>query len=597
MLPYIDGLVQERHQHIPITMSTQVDKTTVADEERNWLKAITQDDGDLARSILSGMAQPRLDLMLQYRDVLSPGVLKHVQCQCVLTASSYIPDNAWCLAALFNAHKVLNAMREYGVSARQKSSHGNTFLHCIIAYASTQGEERETKCKKTIIFMRSLMTDDEYRDVFLAENEDGVRPLELASHLGTFILFQFLFDTNQIYLKKTQELAFYTVHYHDITEYITGNRFARSPLHGMMLLDYKNLNDKSTNILFQTDPMLTWFTAVAYSNSPFIVLNALMQLITIISRITSLAIIDMKEKLVTQQNSDNVTNGTTIHTYNNSPADTVLLCLLLYNVCQALLSIMFTLATVIFLKMNTKSKWVYRTVSGPKTLVVQTKINTLSSLTSSICIAVMSILFIKEHFEEGGFVIVSSFVHGMVLLVALAGVWDVLYFVQLIPGLSLYVVAVQRMLLDLASFSIIMALFFASYAFTFHLLSEGPVGIQSTMYNTFRLMLNMFSFPDEESTLQVFHVIFIFLLVYLLWNIVIAIFSSTFEHIRKHKEVIARVQALSVTLMFQDMLPTLLQPIRNHLLKKYLIFEDGNIYVTKVVMKPVHGESLGADAS
>ena len=108
-------------------------------------------------------------------------------------------------------------------------------------------------------------------------------------------------------------------------------------------------------------------------------------------------------------------------------------------------------------------------------------------------------------------------------------------------------------------------------------------------------MLNMFSFAQSESTLQIFHVIFIILLVYLLWNIVIAIFSSTFEHIRKHKEIIARVQALSVTLVFQDILPKLLQPIRNHLLKKYLVFEDGIIYVTKVVMKPVHGESTGVD--
>ena len=246
-----------------ITMSTEVNGAPAVEEYGAWLEAITREDGYLARSLLGDRGPSRSGLMLQHTHLQSSGILEHIKRQCVLTSSPYIPDNILCLATIFNARNVLNILREFGISATERNSYKNNFLHCIIAYASTKSEACEIHCKNTIIFMRSLMTDDEHRDVLLAENNDGVRPLELASHLGTFILFQFLFDSKPIYLKKTRDLAFYTVYYYDITEYITGSRLVRDPLHGMMLLDSNKLYDKSQKSLFK---LSQWWHGASFTN-------------------------------------------------------------------------------------------------------------------------------------------------------------------------------------------------------------------------------------------------------------------------------------------------------------------------------------------
>ena len=192
----------------------------MCDEEQQWLNAIIQDDGDLTRSILSHASSLRI-----------------IQSKCVMTSSSYVPDNAVCLAALFMARKVIEVMLEFGVPITQTNSQNNTFLHCMIAFASTQSEYHETQYTKTINWIKSAFSCDDFRCVISTENHDGLRPLELAAHLGTFIVFTSFFETEGIYLSKTQELSFHTVQYYDITDYVTGKRFYTGGLNDRSKLD------------------------------------------------------------------------------------------------------------------------------------------------------------------------------------------------------------------------------------------------------------------------------------------------------------------------------------------------------------------------
>ena len=44
-----------------------------------------------------------------------------------------------------------------------------------------------------------------YKEIVLAENQIGLRPLELASHLGCMAIFKFIFESDVIYMTMVEE--------------------------------------------------------------------------------------------------------------------------------------------------------------------------------------------------------------------------------------------------------------------------------------------------------------------------------------------------------------------------------------------------------
>ena len=176
--------------------------------ELRWISAIVYDKPELAREILQEDIHSSLSLCNFVCN--KENVVKLIQTQSSITTSQYIPDKAWCMAAVFNSRKVLQVMREFDVPINQVNHHGNTFLHSVIAYASIHSEDIECNFLRNVAFMKSLLTEDEFKTVLLAEDNDGLRPLELAAHLGTFIIFKFLFESEGVYMAKTLDLGFYT---------------------------------------------------------------------------------------------------------------------------------------------------------------------------------------------------------------------------------------------------------------------------------------------------------------------------------------------------------------------------------------------------
>ena len=120
-------------------------------------------------------------------------------------------------------------------------------------------------------YIQSLLSDNDYKQILMAENEKGLRPLELASHFGMFALFTSIFDSSPLYVTRSMDHSFYTIQYYDITEYVTGNRFSKSPPYTMMFLEEKSLKHSRIRYVFLEDPMKTWFSALLYSNTPIII--------------------------------------------------------------------------------------------------------------------------------------------------------------------------------------------------------------------------------------------------------------------------------------------------------------------------------------
>ena len=557
--------------------------------ELRWISAIVYDKPELTREILREDIHSSLSLCNFV--CTNENVVKLIQTRSSITNSQYIPDKAWCMAAVFNSRKVLQVMREFDVPINQVNHHGNTFLHSVIAYAATHSEDMESNFVRNVAFMKSLLTEDEFKTVLLTENHDGLRPLELAAHLGTFIIFKFLFECEGVYMAKTLDLGFYVVQYFDITEYVEGERLFKSPAYTMMYLDNSKLGRKSTRDAFLEDPMATWFNYINYSNMPALLIWAFLRILFIISFLGTLLLTRNRSQHKLQcdwvNHSDSVNS---VKSMGNNVYDALLVVFVAYDLGYLLfIVICYLVLSVVHLTLLKNTNWLMQNVSGKKTVVAYLKFYLFFQFLNLIGVLITCVLVVHMLLSGQSHDILSwKIMDTMVLVAVCASVWDVSYFLQLVPILNLYVIAVQRMLIDFVAFSVIFLLFFLSYSFGFYVLMDNSNDFVSSLYETFRLMLNMVSFSQSSHNLQFLHVAFIFMMVFVLLNVLIGIFTTSFEYVYKNKDVIMRVQSLSVMFLFEPLKIRWLKSLRLRLCKKHLVVENERIYVTKVVMKPFH---------
>ena len=566
------------------------------DSQQILVKSITENNGDLTKQLFK--ANPCLERDLSLSDVTREAVqaLSQVKSQYPLMNSAYIPDNAWCLAGVFNAHHVLQAMREFGVRISASNSYGNNILHCIIARASIETNKVESKSITTISFIKSFTTTKEYTELLLAENSDGLRPLELASHLGTFSLFKFIFETSELYVSRTKDLSLFTVLYFDITDYVTGSRMFKSPPFTLVLLDQNNMNHKSLHDMFFKDPMKTWLAAINYSNRPYIVFFALLRTTYIFNFLLSLhftkaRVLASKTPQLQPMHHEMSSNlSTPLSTTNNETEDTEdarLFISVMFSTAYSIGALLINIAYgIIVMCHDGKVTWKTKKATGNKNLVMYKWFYASANWIILIGILVISqdvlrLIYIQQHQRTFS----ADHIDVIVIIAVCVCIWDLMYYLQLVPGLNLYTIAVQRMLTGFASFGVIFGLFFFSYVFGFHVLFDDTETFLASLYRTFHIMLGAFNFADTNHSQHFLHFAFIFMIVYLLLNILIAIFTSSYDWVYKHRRIILTIQCLSVYLIMESVMVRIMSRFHNYLRKKYLHFENDRVYVTKVVIK------------
>ena len=584
----------------PVQEETGMISTTFGDHKQ-WMAAIAENDGHLVPQLLTNNSFNQLDFNFPSILAQELDTLTHIRQQCPGTGKAYLPNDAWCLAALNNARDVLQVLKDFGFQTTEVNPQGNTFLHCIIAQSSLEGEEYEEIALSTVKLIKSLISPEDYEKVLLTENEDGLRPLELASHLGTFALFHFLFDTEGIYKSKIRKYSMFSVEYFDITEYVTGKRYFKSPIYTMMLLDQCKINHRHLQVVFQSDPMKAWFTAIKYSNIPYVVVLAFFRFMHIASNFVSLFLVKSNfiwstNVLYYQLPSANfTTNFTTNHwdsvtnATNQDMDDLILLAVLSYSILYSSSVLSFDIIYGLFqLCRQHNMKWNKRTVTGTKDLVVCTSISSVTEglvLTETLGInwQILFALLGEQNYEA----FFQGYTQMIVLCAIVACGWNLLYYVQLIPTLSLYVVAVQRMLHKTVAFLTAFALFFFCYVFAFYIIDIEADDLLDSTYGTFELMLNVENYVDASITAQMFQMSFVLITVYVLFNMLIAVYVSSFECVYKERHILFAVQSLSVYLFVDPVASTLMGRLHQYLQRKYYVFEDGRVYVTRILKQQI----------
>ena len=575
-------------QTVPVSTDTNhPDQTTY---EASWIDAIVEDDPHLALQLLNGHTDTISDVVLSYENLDSNNKVGHTRRKHEIAWTSYAPDNVWSSAAVFNARKVMKILAEKHISATGKTTHYNNYLHCLIAFASVEEEEVEYEVLSSAEYIRSLLTDNEYQEILLAENHLGLRPLELASHLGTMTLFTNIFESETVYMTIVKDMGFHSIQYYDITEYVTGNRFYKSPPYSMMLLEEKKIGLKAVRDVFLTDPMKAWFSAIMFSNMPYVILWALLRTSILFTVFSAMILAED----ITRINADGFDSSVNQNMPANSsiqemidavdaPMRYAMTYASVYSSCALFHDIMCFIYTYLrFRRRHLKA------VYGSKCVAAYTKFYEWAQGCILICALVAGQGILHNSMQNSYDFSLLEYLEPMMLITVCAAVWSLLYFIQLVPGLNIYVIAIQRMLRDFAAFGVVFGLFFVTFWFGLSILTNDTT-LTNNLYRTFQLMLNIVNYNINSTASQIMHVIFIFMMVYLLLNILIAIFTSAYEYVTRNKEVIQQVQLLSVIMITESIASTLLAPLHNWLRRKHLVYMEDKIYVTKVIMKPRHG--------
>jgi hypothetical protein len=137
-------------------------------------------------------------------------------------------------------------------------------------------------------------------------------------------------------------------------------------------------------------------------------------------------------------------------------------------------------------------------------------------------------------------------------------IWSLLYFIQLFPGLGLFVIGFQRMMMALVHFIVIFALIFVSFALTFNgILSldcTHPefIDIQASFYSSLLLMLNMLDLRIFDVQIQgivfILHFVFVMIVTILIINFLIALMSSRYAEMTEYGDIIHKLCSLDVAL-------------------------------------------------
>ena len=563
--------------------SVAMETKNVHSGDEEWIRALVFDDEELIRRIIedtpsesrpSKLLNNLLDLKALNKDC--HGSAKRI-CN-----TSYSPDIPLCLSAIYNSRRAIAILAEYGANYLQKTSYGNNMLHTLVAFASTGGDDGEEVALSTIKYLKDLLGDKLYWQLLEAENNDGLRPLELACHLGTFGISMYFFETPGLYITHEEDHILYKMQYFDITDYVSGPRYLKSPIYAMTYIDEDKLASRYSKDAYLNDPISSWISTLLRINMPCIVLWFIYRVLYIMLFLTC-------DSLIQDDCND---NGKCRRRTKLSVNVNLGMYFAIF-VMSALMIICDIIDFVHWLCFH--PRWLNKNVYGTKPINMHHLFYRLSHFSAVLIATVSSAVALACHFEN-----ISPYpaMEIAVIIGVWSFVWSVLYFIQLIPMLGYYVMSIQRMLKDFMNFALMLMFFFFTYTIAFYKLLRTNETVKDfhkipeSIYSVFRLMLNMVDLfnPDAEVGFAVYvvHISFVFMVAILLVNFLIATMTSSYDLVMSSREVLFKIQRLSVSVTVDQRFPRLLTPFRDYMRRRLFVYENGRYYISRMIVLPAN---------
>ena len=556
------------------------------DVYQDWISAIVSDNADQVDTILTAADESQRHLLLNGSfDYQDEEFVHH---------NPYRfgrPVKPLSLCALSGALRVMRVLIGHSVHVTFQDARGHNVVHQLIfvAFFDESNENFLIDSYRELMRLTDLQTK---RRLLLMESNIGLRPLEAASQHGVLRFVQEIMETEGVYLSVYQ--------WYDVTEYESfdvDNRRWVSPVRFLMTLDERKLKHSYAKQVYFDKPFGTWVSNKVSVNRPVILMWALLRL----AHITAYYILDMSIVSPTSA-TEKTSNVSNIEDMSTTPK---------YRLCEFVSPINLSktprrvigsyiiVHSVMILLWDIVEHW--RTRRCPlssrmrKTIDGKPKKAVACSIFYARCQQTLAVLFaidatIKLTGEESGWILSGIRVVCMVL-----STWSLLYFVQLLPSIGYFVVAIQQMVRQMFNFGVVYSIFFFAAFHAFFVTvntSERQTcsgefsNMSKGIYSTFAIMLNLVD-PAQlglrhPGWIYVLHVSYIFIVGILLINFVIAIMSSALSEVALQRPIVERLQRLSVAIAIESRIDRLVAPYYRAMQRRHFVYEGDRIYIVRV---------------
>ncbi len=512
------------------------------------------------------------------------------------------------VATMMGSVEVVELLIKEGAGVHQQNCYSENIVHSLVAANSLDfiTDDEAVEIFHTLV---NVVSTTEMRELLFHENADGFMPVEKAANLGCINLYETIHLTHDVYVTKIIVTGSFK-EWIDITEHETyepGNRRLWSPLNALEFLEKHGTYTKTHGDILKCKTVNLWMEKKYRSIRVPLVVSIVFAMFAICSYVV-LITNDMDLDHELKDNSSKISNTTICSTSSQMnthrylyfklpfvPSLALVVFMFIYYILMALLELKYIFGQS--KEDKRRERLFLRSLSGKKDLIVTHRFYQYFDIFTNTAIPLSLTLILLNHPE------LKSFTNFLVAFACLTSVWCFLFFFQMSPLLGHFTTVMQRIVWVLFQFFILYVTTFLPYVHGFYRLIQESYGCFSSTfsstvveyyYHTFLVSLNMIDFTQfkEETTtynfyaLLFFHVCYVFTMVILLLNFLIALLSISVAEIMENKDVIMLVQKIIIISSFELLQVKLSRcsALWRYLQRNNFHLEDGRYYLKRVSM-------------
>ncbi len=229
-----------------------------------------------------------------------------------------------------------------------------------------------------------------------------------------------------------------------------------------------------------------------------------------------------------------------------------------------------------------------RTPKGHKNCVVYFVFYRVNQMILHLAVLLnFTVRLLRLHFEFDIDIIFDDIFYTMI---AISIVWSYMEFIQLLPVVGHFTVALQRMLRDMYGFIVLWICLTVSFSeIFFKIANRNEIvclpdfsNFGMSFYSTFRILVNMLDFrkiPVDNGILLLLHIIYVFISSILFINFLIAKISGSFNWVNKHKYLILTIQRMCMLLIIDNRMSHLCNNQYRKFQKRFFEVEGERMYI------------------
>ncbi len=587
-------------------------------EYLHWFNAIANNDAEhVEKSLSNAVEAEKLKLLngrFMFNDTDTSGPRE------ADIGMSFRVSRPLHVAIAFTSYDVIATFLKYNVDYEVTDYHGNNIIHTL-AHLIHIKPETEEDIRDLYQKILQIVPTSDMKTMLFQENEDKLRPLEVACHLGVLGLFQDIFQTKGVYVVNEKRTGIFTEQFIDVTDYETmgpGNRREKSPLVFLSLLDKSCLSYKdkplSPSKLFCVEYIVSWIQSKLKSNYVLIIIWFIWRLFhSLCLMIVDAFLLVGEEELVIKKicNDSNGTNGSTSVNCEIPASETCMM----RTVPLSMRDFAFNMVLVIYLTLHSSvalafefreicngffsRAWIYHLPDRKKQLILHYWFYRVTQTILHIFVILNVFIRITRHL---GLIDVPILMDNFLYLgLAICMGWSVLFFLQLVPKVSHFAIVLQRMVGDLGICTFVIVTFAFPYVVVLERIVnrghidcvEGFSSFWESWYSIFLALNNMLDFTQlvnvapeaaDAFAIYVIHVVFVFFVGILMINFLIALFSSSVTEVYEHKHVIINIQKLNIVVGLEARLSKLMACWYKKMHSRFFHIENGRILLVRTVI-------------